>query len=281
MVPNVYDAPELELLSLPNDLHYRLATPEGGDVLVDAAPVVVDEAPEPGFLGRFKSAFSPTTGLPVEKRHVPRVTLRVSDVRNSTLFFIDRAAKLPGNGCSPRSTVVFPDGRVLGHLTNDHYRRLEMLNGPVDSDGMTLVGGGGQLRDGDGGVLGSIAMRADWTSTAVQALESGGETDVDTMRIIGADGTVWGRSRGVHSRLYFTADAPRRYKALIAAQLIASGMDERLQAVSGGASYRSPEPLGLGSTPYPGYESVHADYMRYQEEYIAWHKKDMGRRTGF
>ncbi|MFV2173219.1 hypothetical protein ACFHW2_21020 [Actinomadura sp. LOL_016] len=273
----MFQASQLDLQSLPQDLHYRLTDPGSGAVLADVSPVVVGEEQKEGFFKRFMRSSGPTLTIPTTQHHVPRVTFRVSDAQNSTLFFLDRPDKLAGNGCPPHYAVVAPDGRPIGHLTNEHRASIDPPTGPVDTDGLTLVGGRAHLRAPDHQVLCDIVVRMALPPAADPNRPQ--DPNSDAIRYLGPDGTMWARRLVSGSATQVNPAAQQQLRALLAAHVIASGVDERLHTSIVTSSYSSPEPVDPGAEPYPGHADVHSSYMSHQEEFIEWYKEEMNRRA--
>ncbi|QFG20508.1 hypothetical protein [Actinomadura sp. WMMB 499] len=273
----MFQASQLDLQPLPQDLHYRLTDPGDGTVLADVTPIAVGEGQKEGFFKRFMRSSGPTLTAPSAQQHVPRVTFRVSDAQNSTLFFLDRPDKLAGNGCPPHYAVVAPDGRPIGYLTNEHRASVEPPSGPVDTDGVTLVGGRAHLRDPNHRVLCDIVVRMPLPPSADPNRPQ--DPASDAIRYMDPDGTMWARRLVSGSATQVNPAAQQHVRALLAAHVIASGVDERLHTSIVASSYSPPEPVAPGAEPYPGHADVHASYMSHQEEFIEWHKEEMNRRA--
>lgn len=273
----MFQASQLDLQSLPQDLHYRLTDPGTGAVLAAVSPVVVGEERKEGFLKRFMRSSGPTLTPPNAQHHVPRVTLRVSDAQNSTLFFVDRPDKLAGNVCPPHYAVVAPDGRPIGHLTNEHRAALDPPSGPLDTDGLTLVAGRAHLRDPNHQVLCDVVVRMALPPAADPNAPQ--DPASDAVRYLGPDGTLWARRLVSGSATQVNPSAQPQLRTLLAAHVIATALDERLHTSIATSSYSPPSPVDPGAEPYPGHSDAHASYMSHQEEFIEWYKEEMNRRA--
>lgn len=264
---DVFEAPQFEVVPLTDDLHFVVRDPGTADDLAMVRPVLVGQwrQEEASLFGRIRR-FKPWAPLPALcKHHVPRMVLQVADGRNSPLFLLDRAEKVIGHPVVPDSVIVTPDGGMVGHLTTDHDKELEPPGGPVDSDGMTQIGGRAQVRDREYRVLCDVVARVDLSSNPRVIDE---RSDVDMVRLVGGDGTVWARMIGTGRALHCAPQTPRGLKLLLVAHMVAREVDKQIHAAVGGGSQRLPEPLVPAGEPYPGYEGVHASYMRYQDEFI-------------
>ncbi|MFI0447797.1 hypothetical protein [Actinomadura sp. 6N118] len=269
MVANLFEVPQLEVISLSRDLHYQLRDPQTESAVAMVAPVAVGELREEKGFKRFLRSKGPGR-FPGENVHIPRITFRVGDREGRTFFFVDRAEKLAGHGCMPHYAVVDAGGGVIGYTTNDHRQSLVPPDGPVDAEGMTLLSGRGHLRDRDHEVVCDMVARVAMNP---------GATAEPGVRFVGRDGALLAQMRGHDStRVEFAPQAPQLIRALVAALMIAGRVDERLQVSIITSGYSAPEPVQATGEPYPGYQDVHSSYMRYQEEFIEWYKKEMNKR---
>ncbi|MFG2002479.1 hypothetical protein ACGFNU_25320 [Spirillospora sp. NPDC048911] len=268
MVANLFEAPRLQADQAAGDLHYVLRDPQAGEVLATAMPVAVGEVRQPAGMKRF---FRSTPGhMPGETQAVPRVTLRVVDGHGATLFYVDRAERVVGHGGVPECAVVDPAGGVVGYFTNDHYKFFDRsFEGPVDGNGMTHISGREHLRDRDHEVLCDVVGLLDKAAASRGAVGDGG------VLVVGRDQSIWARldRQGIGPVMEVNPQVPRHHRMLLAAILLAGRLGERLLLPLIQGSFDPPEPLA--GEPYPGYGDVHSFYMRYQEEFIAWYKKEM------
>jgi len=277
---SLFEAPQLGITELPEDLHYRLTDPGTGAVLAQVAPVVVGRSMRgPRGLARLKRFVRHgMVGLlyKAARYHVPRITFCVTDVRNSTLFYIDRAEKLVDNPAIPQSAVVDPSGGVLGYLLSDHYQTLDAMNPPVDAHGIATVSGRHHLRNRDHEVVGEVVLRVPWTKDSMQRGLAPGDPAI---RIVAPDGAVWAWSgEREFSTMQIDPRAPQWLRALLIAQMVAGRLEKRLHK-SLFARYRPPAPLDPTREPYPGFRHVHSSYMRYQEEVTQWFREEIKRRN--
>ncbi|GAA2428582.1 hypothetical protein GCM10010191_47090 [Actinomadura vinacea] len=269
---NLFEAPRLEVVETPHDLHYQLRDSSADTVLADVAPVAVGEGQTSSWFSRLmkKVPGRPERYRPMERHHIPRITFRVSDARNTTTFFVDRCDSLIGNPCIPQYAVVDATGDILGFYTNDHYQTLAM-NPPTDAQGFITMQGRLHLRDRNQEIVSEIVQRAPATKPAIQRGWDPGDAAV---RFVGPDGTVWAKIQGGELAVEFAPTTPQWIRALIITFLVAGKMNERLHVAFFTPGYVPPEPLAPTTVPYSGYGDVHSSYMRYQEEFIEWFKKE-------
>ncbi|WP_026400329.1 hypothetical protein [Actinomadura rifamycini] len=271
---DLFEARQLEVVALPEDLHYRVRDAATASELAAVRPVMVGEwrREEVSLLRRIRR-MKPFAPLPeLCKHHVPRMVFQVSDTQNKPLFLIDRADKVIGHPVVPDS-VVATRGGVVGHLTTDHDKELEPYDGPVDSEGLTNIGGRSQLRDPNRRVLCDAVVRLDLSASPRRIEEY---ANVDMFRFVDGDGTVWARMIGSERALHCAPQTPHHLKMLFAAYMIVKEVNQRLHFDIDGASRIAPRSLDLEGEPYPGYSDVHAPYIRYQTEFVpryAEHRK--------
>jgi len=112
---NLFETAQLTITDAPRDLHYQLTEPSTGAVVAQVSPVAVGTPRQENGLRRFfRVAKRGRRVFPAESHHVPRITFRVADTRDATLFSVDRADKLIGSPATPHSAVVDANGGVLG-----------------------------------------------------------------------------------------------------------------------------------------------------------------------
>ncbi|MFI0372947.1 hypothetical protein ACH35V_34230 [Actinomadura sp. 1N219] len=258
---------------LGQELHYRVTDSTTGTVVANVSPVAVGEPPQVSPLKRFgkRVMLGQLAGWPHLRRHVPRITVLVTDASNSPVMFLDRADKITGNPYASQCAVIEPDGRVAGYLTDDHYKSPMPTADVVDAEGMSIVGGRRHLRDQNGTAICDVVIRV-----AIPPLPGALNYDenVDTTRFVGQDGTVWARRRGQSPLLEISPDTPYPIRRMIVASVIADTITNDHQIVA--SSSKNPlTPLQAVPDPYPGYADVHSRYMEYQREFIEWYRKAM------
>ncbi|MEV5828450.1 hypothetical protein AB0L25_23110 [Spirillospora sp. NPDC052242] len=100
---------------------------------------------------------------------------------------------------------------------------------------------------------------------------------VESIRLVGNDGTVWAKIIGMKEPVFQHApNVPPRLKTLLVAFMLYRELDERLHVEPFARfipSFTPPEPLEPGHEPYPGYRDVHRSYLSYQEEFIGQYRK--------
>ncbi|TMQ93096.1 hypothetical protein ETD83_25945 [Actinomadura soli] len=264
---------KISVESLGQELHYRVTDSSTGEAVANVSPVAVAEPPQVSVLKRFgkRVVLGQLGGWPHLRRHVPRITVLVTDASNSAVMFLDRADKITGNPYPPQCAVIEPDGRVAGYLTDDHYESPMPTADVVDAEGMAIVGGKHHLRDQTGAAICDVVTRL-----AMPPLpqELNYDPNVDTTRFVGQDGTVWARRRGQSPLLEISPDTPYPIRRMILASMVADTITHEYQ-VGAVSPYKPPTPLQAVPDPYPGYADVHSRYMEYQQEFIEWYRKEM------
>ncbi|MFI0372948.1 hypothetical protein ACH35V_34235 [Actinomadura sp. 1N219] len=259
--------------SLEQELHYRVTDSNTGEIVANVSPVAVGETPKVSPLKRLGKLvmLGQLASWPHLRRHVPRITVLVTDVSNSPVMFLDRADKITGNPYPPQSAVIEPDGRVAGYLTDDHYKSLLPTADVVDGEGMSIVGGKHHLRDQTGAAICDVVSRFALPPLPQQLNH---DPNVDTTRFVGQNGTVWARRRGQSPLVEISPDTPHPIRRMIVASAIADTINDDYHR-GGFSPYTPPTRLQAVPDPYPGYADVHSRYMEYQREFIEWHRKEM------
>jgi len=278
---SLFEAAQLGIEERPEDLHYRLTDPGRGTVVAEVSPVVVMEASPPprGFAWLKRVLKEGTVGrlYRAARYHIPRVTLRVADPQNSTLFYIDRAEKLVDNPATPQCAIVEPSGNVLGYAVSDHYKALDPMDRPAGPDGVVTLSGRFYLRNRNQEVVGEVVQRVRWTMDSLRRDLAPGDHAV---RIVAPDGTVWAWMRELGSpALEIDPRTPQWIRALLAAYVVMGKLDERLHMSVVLSGRRPPAPLDPTREPYPGFRHVHSSYMRYQEEVTRWFREEIKKRN--